>query len=77
MQGGPGCEEGHVLALAEGSLTRWLCDLCGEKREGTVAAWRCSEDKRQGRGGSCDYDVCTECVHRYKVGVRLSGVKSV
>ena len=70
VQGGAGCPEGHLLALAEGSLKRWWCDLCEEERERTEAAWRCSEDKRQGRGGSCDFDVCTSCVHRHQVSVR-------
>ena len=73
VQGGPGCPEGHTLALTEGSLNWWWCDLCGEERERTEAAWRCSEDRRQGRGGSCDYDVCTDCVHRQQVSVRGVG----
>ena len=66
VQGGPGCPEGHILALTEGSLVWWWCDLCGEERERTEAAWRCSEDWRQGRGGSCDFDVCTDCVYRHQ-----------
>ena len=43
----------------------WICDVCGE--EGTGEAWRCTEDKRWGRGGRCDYDVCSGCRQEYKV----------
>ena len=40
VQGGPGCPEGHTLALTEGSPFAWVCGLCGELGERTVAAWR-------------------------------------
>ena len=43
----------------------WTCDVCGESRTGE--AWRCQEDKRRGRGGRCDYDVCSGCRQEYKV----------
>jgi hypothetical protein len=65
------CPLGHKLSKVSkqpGSL--WHCDSnsrcvggCnsdGEHAHQTV--WRCSQDKRVRRGGSCDFDICGECV---------------
>jgi hypothetical protein len=62
VQGGARCPEGHPLVLVPGSENGWLCDLCGEHKPGEEAAWRCGEDRRWGRGGGCDYDVCQGCL---------------
>ena len=58
-QGGARCPEGHPLVLVPGGGSGWSCDLCGESK--AEAAWRCGEDRRWGRGGGCDYDVCQDC----------------
>ena len=75
MQRGPSCPEGHLLAVADKSdMDREKCDMCGvdKKRTGGMeVGWSCSENWSRRRGGKCSYDVCTECVHRYKV--RVSG----
>ena len=58
------CPEGHKLELS-GEDRPWTCDVCGEGR--SEEGWRCQEDKRWGRGGECDYDVCSGCRQEYKV----------
>ena len=35
-------------------------------------SWRCQEDKRLGRGGTCDYDCCIQCMANQGVDI-LSG----
>ena len=42
--------------------------MCGKRKAGTEGGWRCSQDKRWGQGGGCDYDVCTGCVKEHEVG---------
>jgi len=65
------CPSGHKLSMVPtGSGNLWHCDSdskcvggCnsdGEHPHQTV--WRCSQDKRVTRGGSCDFDICGECV---------------
>ena len=65
------CPSGHKLSMVPtGSGSLWHCDSdykcvggCnsdGEYPHQTV--WRCSQDKRVNRGGSCDFDICGECV---------------
>ena len=59
------CPEGHQLELSGEDKGGWRCDVCGEGR--SEEGWRCQEDKRWGRGGECDYDVCSGCRQEYKV----------
>ena len=59
------CPEGHQLELSGEDKGGWTCDVCGEGR--SEEGWRCEEDKRLGRGGECDYDVCSGCRQEYKV----------
>ena len=59
------CPEGHQLELSRGYMGDWTCDVCGEG--GSKEGWRCQEDKRWGRGGECDFDVCSGCRQEYKV----------
>jgi hypothetical protein len=59
------CPEGHQLELSGEDKGGWRCDVCGEGR--SEEGWRCEEDKRWGRGGECDYDVCSGCRQEYKV----------
>ena len=54
------------MSQCDGGDADWICDLCGGDKAGTV--WRCSQDKRWGQGGGCDYDVCTGCALEYQVG---------
>jgi len=65
------CPSGHKLSMVPtGSGSLWHCDSdykcvggCntdGEHSHQTV--WRCSQDKRVHQGGSCDFDICGECV---------------
>ena len=59
------CLEGHQLEPSGEEEGDWICDVCNESRTGE--AWRCQEDKTRGRGGRCDYDVCSGCRLKYKV----------
>ena len=64
------CPSGHKLSLVmarDGSA--WHCDSSrcvggcngdGEHRHQSV--WRCSHDWRVTSGGTCDFDICQECV---------------
>ena len=75
VQGGASCPAGHILHLGEENREgSWKCDLCGLSKSKTVAAWTCGEDRRWGRGGACDYDVCSACMDSYQVGHRGNAV---
>jgi len=54
------CFQGHPLRLGP-ATSKWRCNVCKVHSEGGES-WRCQEDKRQGGGGSCDYDCCTQCM---------------
>ena len=64
VQGGIKCPAGHLLSQVD-CREQYVCDISGLVREGTGLVWRCSAEKSQGQGGSCDYDVCLDCVKRY------------
>ena len=75
MQGGASCPEGHPLLLGgETGEFGWTCDLCGESKAKNEKPWKCEENKMWGRGGSCDYDVCSACMDKYKVGSKCNVV---
>eukprot|EP00092_Neocalanus_flemingeri_P058043 GFUD01069103.1.p1 GENE.GFUD01069103.1~~GFUD01069103.1.p1 ORF type:complete len:411 (-),score=98.02 GFUD01069103.1:90-1232(-) len=68
---GKTCPQGHVLSLVttrDGSP--WHCDsmtLCvggcnGDGEHPHQSVWRCSHDWRVTSGGTCDFDLCGECV---------------
>ena len=59
------CPDGHQLELSGEGKGYWACDVCGEA--GREEGWRCQEHVIWGRGGECDYDVCSGCRQEYKV----------
>ena len=61
------CKCGDQLYIIEDS---WFCDVCRfssirNHQEGKprVSVWRCHNDKRTLKGGSCAYDLCINCVN--------------
>ena len=41
----------------------WSCNGgCGKRSGGQEEVWRCSNDKRMSFKGTCDFDLCGECV---------------
>ena len=67
------CPLGHQLFLVPSTKVGsegWYCDrksLCsgGHGNAGlyaNVQVWRCENDWRMTSGGSCDFDLCDDCV---------------
>eukprot|EP00090_Calanus_glacialis_P038770 TRINITY_DN6757_c0_g1_i1.p1 TRINITY_DN6757_c0_g1~~TRINITY_DN6757_c0_g1_i1.p1 ORF type:complete len:929 (+),score=240.22 TRINITY_DN6757_c0_g1_i1:18-2804(+) len=65
------CPSGHMLSMVtSGAGSLWHCDsnsrcVAGCNSDGehpSQSVWRCSQDKRVMRGGSCDFDICGDCV---------------
>ena len=67
------CPSGHKLSIVtSGAGSLWHCDsnsrcVAGCNSDGEhpqQSVWRCSQDKRVIRGGSCDFDICGDCVQQ-------------
>ena len=58
------CNNGHELYQM---FDCWLCDAIGcnisyQNASPDISVWRCNNDKRVTKRGSCDYDLCSNCI---------------
>jgi hypothetical protein len=67
------CPQGHALSLvSQRDDSAWHCDsqarcVGGCESDGEhlqQPVWRCSRDWRVVSGGTCDFDLCGECVRK-------------
>ena len=62
------CDYGHKLYKVPSKVKQveksiWSCNGgCGKRSGGQEEVWRCSNDKRMSFKGTCNFDLCGECV---------------
>jgi hypothetical protein len=64
------CPKGHILSPHKGDIRGWHCnsmskcvgDCNSDGPHIAKTAWRCSQDKRVMVGGTCDFDLCGDCI---------------
>ena len=58
------CNNGHELFR---KFDCWYCNgkgcnISNQNASPDISVWRCNNDKRVTKRGSCDYDLCSNCI---------------